>query len=166
MHPNLLSARLQLADVGSAFERLLEIETEVIDLLPESKAGNEAKTILRAAQIEDIYTGIERTLKEVLKVTDVHIYADGGAWHKKLLLQAANRNDLVDREPIISRQVFAALDQLRAFRNVVRSHYGYGLRQDDVLRNEAILRDVVPLFLAEMTAFTDNYDPVPGNPRP
>ncbi len=118
MHPNLLSARLQLADVESAFERLLEIETEVIDLLPESKAGNEAKTILRAAQIEDVYTGIERTLKEVLKVSDVHIYAEGGAWH------------------------------------------------NDVLRKEAILRDVVPLFLAEMTAFTDNYDPVPGNPRP
>ncbi|MGY4408725.1 hypothetical protein ACVWW4_000461 [Bradyrhizobium sp. LB7.1] len=109
--------------------------------------------------------GIERTLKELLKIVDKQIYGEGPSWHKNLLLQAASRNDLNDREPIVS-DALQHLDQLRAFRNVVRSNYRYGLRQDDVKRNEDILIEAVSLFRAEVNHFLSTYEPPCDGPRP
>lgn len=165
MHPSLLSAKRHLEAVETAFKRLEGIETEVIEALPDSKSGAEAKTILRASQIEDIYTGVERTLKEILKAVDQQIYGEGASWHKNLLLQAAARNDLNGREPIISDALFQQLDRLRAFRNVVRSNYGYALRHEDVKRNQDILVEAVSSFGQEVARFLTTYEPTTDGPR-
>ena len=159
MHPSLLSAKRHLEDVEIAFRRLEDIEAEVIEHLPDTKSATEAKTILRASQIEDIYTGMERTLKDLLKAVDKLIYGAGPSWHKNLLLQAASRNDLNERGPIMSEALFQHLDNLRAFRNAVRSNYGFGLRHDDVNRNEDILIEAVAMFRAEVNDFLTTYEP-------
>jgi hypothetical protein len=92
-----------------AFEDLTAIETEVVAELSGSENKVKARSILRAAQVETIYTGIEKTLSEILKKADGSVYASGADWHIQLLAQAAGRNDINGRPPVSRRRCITTL---------------------------------------------------------
>jgi hypothetical protein len=135
MHPSLAPAERQLKSLLRAFEDLTAIETEVVAELSGSENKIKAQSILRAAQVEAIYTGIEKTLSEILKKADGSVYASGADWHVQLLAQAAGQNDINGRPPVISEAVYNNLTVLLAFRHAVRINYGFDLRKHDVEEN-------------------------------
>ncbi|BDG59749.1 ribonuclease toxin HepT-like protein [Caldinitratiruptor microaerophilus] len=83
-----------------------------------------------AASIADYYLGVENICKTVAQAID-HQLPSGEDWHKKLLQQASL--DIPGLRPsLISQPTYAALDELRRFRHVVRNVYGHLLDPERV----------------------------------
>ncbi|WAJ28840.1 hypothetical protein [Antarcticirhabdus aurantiaca] len=159
MHPPFARVRRRLDDVREAFDRLQAIEAEIVPLLAATpgEAAGVARNMLRGSGIEGIYSGIEGVLKALLVAADGEVHAEGGAWHARLLAQAAEPTGR--RPPIISQAVFDRLDRLRAFRHVERNTYAHLLRAGDVERNVQILVEAFPAFEVEILDFLSSFDP-------
>jgi len=112
---------------------IAEIEEELLKLkrlaeklsLQRNSLENEERIESAALRLHNFYTGCERIFK--LIAADVNDFVpDSSDWHKRLLTQVALDIEGV-RPAIISSQVRKGLDELLAFRHLVRSIYGYGI---------------------------------------
>jgi hypothetical protein len=81
-----------------------------------------------AGCIHGIYTGIEKTLKGIIKYFDGELPV-GDDWHIQLLLRARYPNESV-RPAVISGETFRFLDSLRGFRHIFRGTYHTNLIPD------------------------------------
>jgi len=87
---------------------------------------------LMASSVEKTYTFIERILSEIIREVDGQRLT-GDAWHKTLLLVAANKTE--NRPEIISSKTYEVLDDLRTFRHLERNRYPKELDQMIVFSN-------------------------------
>jgi hypothetical protein len=159
MHPSFARVRRRLDDLREAFDRLTAVEAEIVPVLAATpgEAAAVARNMLRGSGVEGIYSGIEGVLKALLVAADGDVFSEGGAWHARLLAQAAEAGE--HRPPIISRSAFDGLDRLRAFRHVERNTYAHLLQAGDVERNLQLLLTVFPVFEAEVSTFLSGFDP-------
>lgn len=82
--------------------------------------------------LHGFYTGVERVFEAIAVNLDQKV-PTGSEWHKELLKQMTAAIPGV-REPVISQSTFSSLDDLRAFRHVMRSHYGHKLKPELVFK--------------------------------
>lgn len=164
MQMALALAKRQLEQLRKEFARAISIETQIIPILTKenSETALEAKNALQATYIEGVYTGIENLLKELLTTIDGGVFAVERAWHAHLLAQAAEANPDKKRPPIISQWVYDRLDRLREFRHVERNVYRHLFFESGVEENWARLKEVFPLFEAEIEAFMQTFDSKPS----
>jgi hypothetical protein len=114
-----------------------------------------AKTA-RGSGIESLYTGMENTLKLVLKAFGEKIDADHDdltrtGFHARLIEKAAAFTP--SRPAIISAALYIHLDELRKFRHLERNVYGSSLRSDRVNELMKLSIQTVDEFSAEIKAF-------------
>jgi len=157
MHPTLSLAKRKLDDLQIEFDQATATEADVV---PGISAQNSllafrAVATLKASLIEGVYTGTEGLLKEILSVVDGGIPSSGESWHARLLAQAAQSS--TERDPIISEEVFAMLDKLRAFRHIERLLYRHSLREDSVDENFELMKEALPAFVADVETFIAQY---------
>jgi hypothetical protein len=111
-------------------------------------AGDWAHGKLVASTVDSIYTGMETVLEAVFKRTDPPGEQDP-AYHARLIKTAAAATET--RDPLISEELHALLDDLRGFRHVGRKRYGSEIDPDrarSVLDNA---KKALPVFRREMT---------------
>ena len=92
---------------------------DMIQELLDRQILSDYETIALGKLLQDIYTGIERILRNKLESQNIKIIKDH-SWHKEMLL-AAKEND------IVSQQQFEAFRKLLVFRHMQIHGYGYML---------------------------------------
>jgi len=89
------------------------------------------KIKLFAQNLHDYYNGLERIFRAIAKSIDGQV-PKGEDWHSELLENMAL--DLKDIRPaVISDALKESLHELRGFRHVFRSHYGFELNKLKVM---------------------------------
>lgn len=158
MHPAFALASRRLADCRKEFDLLTAIEREIAPALSamETSSARSALAAVRSSSVESLYTGMEGVLKEVLTAVDGAVFVKGEGWHAQLLAQAAQETG--ERGRIISDAVYERLDELRGFRHVERNIYKHLLRAGDVEANLQRLKEVFPLFEAEVKTFIESFE--------
>jgi pyruvate kinase len=126
-------------------------------LAQETAVAIKSVSALRASSIEGVYTGLEGVLKEVLSVVDDGVSSAGDSWHARLIAQAADANSQSGRSAIITADVYAALDRLRAFRHIERNVYRHLLRHESVRENFDLMKGVFPTFIQQVEEFIEGY---------
>ena len=110
-----------------------EIERDT-PLLKSSLEPVEKRRLAKAIGVDlhGFYTGTERAFEVIALNLDQKVPV-GSEWHKKLLNQMTAEIPGV-RQPVISQSTFFDLNDLRAFRHVMRSHYGHKLKPELVYK--------------------------------
>jgi len=110
------------ADYINAERRNILKTVELIEALLAKDSLAVYETIALGKLLQDVYTGIERILRNMLQTLGVEV-KKGETWHKDLLL-AASRNSLV------SQNQFRTFRDLLLFRHLQIHGYGYMLDKD------------------------------------
>jgi hypothetical protein len=114
-----------------------------------------------AANIHEVYSGMENLLKRVAKVVDKQV-PDGQSWHKDLLGQLAMPTGT--RPAAISGPLYERLVECLALRHIARTHYGFQLEWRLLRPHLERLHALVDDFAAEMRAFIDEMGRRGGTP--
>ena len=97
----------------------IERALEEIDILPVKAREFIERAI--AADLEEVYTGLEKIFEQIAKNIDKHI-PSGSQWHNDLLTQMSERRP--QRPPVVTERSYHNLRQLLRFRHKVRNIYG------------------------------------------
>lgn len=130
------------------------------DLYPLLKSGRQFlndEYMLRAATsiLLDYYASLENIFKEVAKNFDGKM-PGGSDWHKDLLTQVGL--DLPGlRPPLLSRETFEEVDELRRFRHLARNIYGFNLKPERVVSLLERLPDLDKKMNRELNSFLERY---------
>jgi hypothetical protein len=161
-HPDFLLVLARIEDVGRELALATDMRSRVVDKLLAGRDGDPvlewSAGALLATAVEVIYTGMEETLRQLLKVTDKLLPTRDGSFHAALLAQARAAVDGPEgRPPILSLKTYELLNQLRAFRHFERNNYRF--RFDFTLTETNFRRaaEVVPIFRAEVEAIIRYY---------
>ena len=162
MHPAFALARRKLVETRAEYDAFLSAEAEKIAPLDfdNSPAAEWLRVSGRATGIEGVYTGIEGCLREVLNVTDGGVFASPARFHAQVLAQAAEPT--ADRPPLISVDLYAALDALRQFRHRERNVYRHLLIESGVNENLERIKTTFPRLACELAAFIAAWERKPA----
>jgi len=115
----------EIGDELQSLASLVETLRETVSQIPGAGPTRQVYIESVALKLHNLYTGCERIFERI--ATDL----DGGLpmnvdWHRRLLHSMALDVPGV-RPPVIGRSTRKALEELLAFRHVVRNIYGYEL---------------------------------------
>jgi hypothetical protein len=161
MHPAFALTRTRLTETRAEFDAFLAANDERLVPLEEAidAAAKWLRTVSRASGVEGVYTGMENVLREALNVVDGGVYAKSESYHAQLLAQAAEKTE--KRREIIGKDLYALLDELRAFRHRERTSYRLVLKEDLVNKNLQLLKKAFPLFESEIVSFIEDWEHKP-----
>ena len=114
--------------IRAEIESILQTVDMIQDLLNKKNLSN-YETIALGKLLQDVYTGIERILRNKLESQGIKVIKNE-SWHKELLLAAKNNS-------IITQQQFEKLRKLLVYRHMQIHGYGYML-EEQRLRELAI----------------------------
>lgn len=146
-----------LARIEGEFERL-EGERTAVGSLIEALTDREPSPVeLRAvaATIHSVYTGIENTLKTILKEVDGQVPSTS-SWHAELLQKAATSSDA--RPEIIGQDLHEQLREYMGFRHVFRNVYGHQLDWEEMRESALRTFEVGDQFVAAVRHFLSRVD--------
>jgi hypothetical protein len=112
-----------------------------------------------AGCIHGIYTGIEKTLKGIIKYFDGELPV-GDDWHIQLLLRARYPNESV-RPAVISEETFHSLDSLRGFRHIFRGTYHTNLIPDLTIARADEMEKAFSRFSHDLQVFETSVTALP-----
>lgn len=155
MHPSYVDIGNEFAEIADEVHHLSNRLTRIGQerLTPGSQEEWEASLVCASAA-EKIYTGCERVMARLAdEIDNSHVvHADG--WHAALLRRMAHPFPSV-RNAIISRECYAVLDKLRAFRHRERNSYGIHLDLSVVIERAREAVAGFETFRAEVMAFLE-----------
>jgi len=142
-----------LADVRADHAAVTELFGSLSRLNPASIQDGADELFLRGigASLHHIYTGIESMFERIALTLDGEV-PKGGDSHRRLLVRMREAFDDV-RPPVISKETFTYLDELRRFRHMFRHAYGAELeasRLRDLVRRT---REALPALERDIDAF-------------
>ena len=105
--------------------------------------------------IHAAYCGIESVIERLLKNIDKRT-PSGDEFHKEMLLAASVDVDNL-RPAIIGDKTLEELNNLRAFRHVIRKRYSHELGLERIVENGERIIKLFPLLTAEIREFQENY---------
>lgn len=116
-----------------------------------SRLGKEEVNESAALRLHNFYTGCERVFRLIAR--DVNGGPpDSPDWHRRLLAQMSL--DIPDVRPaVISDKTREQLEQLLAFRHVVRNLYGFELHAERVSALVDLAVAVLPQFVGDVEEF-------------
>ncbi len=153
MRPNWVDVENELAEIAWEVGRL---QNRLARITPESlRSGTQEEwevTLVCASAAEKIYTGCERVMARLAADVDELPVTRSDGWHTALLRRLANPFPGA-RDAVLSKDCFAILNKLRAFRHRERNTYGINLDAAIVVdrAHEAVAG--FALFRMEVTAF-------------
>jgi hypothetical protein len=153
MHPSFVDIENEFAEIAWEADHLsnrlarIGVEDTLLDMQEKWEA-----THVCASAAEKIYTGCERVMARLATEVDHSPVAHSDGWHAALLRRMANPFPLV-RDAIISKDCYAVLDKLRAFRHRKRNTYGIHLDFDIVVERGHEAMTGFALFREEVRAF-------------
>ncbi|MFQ5753485.1 MAG: hypothetical protein ACE5HI_15960 [bacterium] len=128
---------------------------KLVDKLAKQKQLDKDEESLDSAalRLHNFYTGCERIFK--LIASDVNDYVpDSWDWHKRLLTQMSLELEGI-RPAVISEIVRNDLQELLAFRHIVRNIYGYELDQKRVEHLVTLTKATFPNFVNDIKKFIE-----------
>ena len=129
--------------IGKIVERLEKIKTAPIEY------KEEIETTI-AKNLVDCYRGMENIFRQIALDVDLRI-PDGSRWHKELLTQMAGPQD--ERQPVISQETLALLQELLEFRHVFNNIYGEELIYERIERNAKQICELFYTLCEELNTF-------------
>lgn len=129
--------------VGKISERLEKIKTAPVEY------REEIKTTI-AKNLVDCYRGMENIFRRIALDVDLRI-PDGSRWHKELLAQMVAPQ--VERQPVISQEMFELLQELLEFRHVFNNIYGEELVYERTERNAKQIGELFESLSEELDVF-------------
>ena len=112
--------------IGTTVDRI-ERALEKIDILPVDAREFVERAL--AADLAEVYTGLEKIFEQIAKNIDKHI-PSGSRWHNELLTQM--RKSRPERPPVVTERSYRRLRRFLRFRHIVRNIYG-----DELIYTEA-----------------------------
>ena len=151
MHRDKLTQRIddERTKIEKTVQRI-ERALEKINVLPD-----EAREFIEralAADLAEVYSGIERIFERIAREVDNHI-PSGAEWHKDLLTQMAERRP--ERPPIISPVTQRRLKRLLKFRHKVNNIYGDELIYEHSAKHAKRVRKLFDNVSKELETFAD-----------
>ena len=134
--------------IGKITERLEKIKTAPLEY------KKEIETTI-AKNLVDCYRGMENIFRRIALDVDLRI-PDGSMWHKELLMQMTE--SLSDRQPVISQETFAYLQELLEFRHVFNNIYGEELVYEKTERNANQIGQLFNTLSKELDAFVASLE--------
>ena len=129
--------------IGKITERLEKIKTAPAEY------REEIETTI-AKNLVDCYRGMENIFRRIALDVDLRI-PDGSRWHKELLTQMVEPQ--VERQPVISQESLAHLQELLEFRHVFNNIYGEELVYEQTERNAKQVGELFNSLSKELDAF-------------
>jgi len=138
--------RRELKDIDRALQRAEE------GLVRAKRSSDDYYLDSVALNIHGFYNGLERIFERIAVIIDGQKPA-GEHWHQALLEQM--NSDIPElRSAVISDTTYAALDEYRGFRHVVRNIYTFNLLPDQLSELVADGPSLFDQVQAELLAFT------------
>jgi len=127
---------------------------EKLERLPKIDSQKEEMVESAALKLHNFYTGCERIFQLIAREVNGGL-PEGYDWHKRLLAQMSLDIEGI-RPAVISQQTSRDLEELLAFRHIVRSIYGYELDAErvDLLVKKAV--SLSPTLEMEIEKFCDS----------
>ena len=129
--------------IGKITERLEKIKTAPVEY------REEIETTI-AKNLVDCYRGIENIFRRIALDVDLRM-PDGSRWHKELLTQMAESQ--AERQPVISQETFAILEELLGFRHVFNNIYGEELVYEQTEKNAKQVAELFNSLSKELDTF-------------
>ena len=121
---------------------------EKIEILPID--AREFIEIALAADLAEVYTGIEKIFQRIAKEIDKHT-PSGGRWHNKLLTQMAEHKP--ERPQVVTEIMQNKLKSLLDFRHRVNNIYGDELIYATVEEHAKLVSEIFESFSEELETF-------------
>jgi hypothetical protein len=137
-----------------AEERLAELEREINRLDPENCDELWRYKRLIAGCLSDSYSGIERTLREVVKQLDEEDIESEKQWHKHLAEKVAEHTEV--RDPVLSEEGKKAVRRMIEFRHMDRFNYPEEIQWEELMVALDTFSELFPPLLEEVTDYLDN----------
>ena len=152
--PDIAAELSQIAEEAATLGRAVEVDLGAAGLT--SREADWLFTQGLAAGVENVYSGCERVMVLLAKTVDGEPVAKDDGWHRALLGRLAQPR-LGGRGPVITAELFHALDELRSFRHRRRNTYGLQLDRDKVVERARMAAPTVARFGAEVEAFLEEW---------
>jgi hypothetical protein len=113
-----------------------------------------------ALNLHSFYSGAERLFRDVALDVDQAL-SEGSDWHRRLLRQMGA--EVPGCRPVLLQQpTLKALNELCAFRHVVRNIYSFELNAERVQALASLLPSIYELLRADLLAFQEFLSTVNG----
>jgi hypothetical protein len=110
-------------DIGVEVRQLLDYLNGIGTSLPDPASQQYwQSTHICSSAVEKIYMGLERIMWNIATRIDGEEIGKDGGWHQILLLRMANSYPNI-RGPVISKETYDILDNIRGFRHRERNSY-------------------------------------------
>ena len=126
----------------------IERALEQIDILPVEAREFIERSL--AADLVEVYTGLEKIFEQIAKNIDKHI-PRGNRWHNNLLTQMSERRP--ERPPVVTERSYRRLRLFLRFRHKVRNIYGDELIYAETEKQAKEVRELYTDISEELNTF-------------